>query len=137
MYHPGSARDSAHAPWEKAFDKVVTPFEELIHHESTSGLLLMACAVLALTLADSALHGWYEHLLHTPVGFTVGDWRLEHSLHHWINDGLMWLFFFLVGLEIKREVLVGQLSDFRQALLPIVPAALYALINAGGPGASG
>jgi len=136
---------SQHAPWEKAFDKVVTPFEEFIHHESTSGLLLMACAVLALIFANTALHDSYEHILHTPVGFSVGGWRLEHSLHHWINDGLMWLFFFLVGLEIKREVLVGQLSDFRQALLPIiaaiggmvVPAALYALINVGGEGLSG
>ena len=136
---------SQHAPWEKAFDKVVTPFEEFIHHESTSGLLLMACAVLALTFANTALHDSYAHILHIPVGFSFGGWRLEHSLHHWINDGLMWLFFFLVGLEIKREVLVGQLSDFRQALLPIiaaiggmvVPAALYALINVGGEGLSG
>jgi NhaA family Na+:H+ antiporter len=133
------------APWEEAFDKVVTPFDEFIHHESTSGLLLMACALLALVFANTALHETYTHLLHTPVGFGVGDWRLEHSLHHWINDGLMWLFFFLVGLEIKREVLVGQLSDLRQAVLPIiaaiggmvVPAALYALFNAGGEGVSG
>lgn len=134
-----------HAPWEKAFDKVVTPFEEFIHHESTSGFLLMACAVTALVLANSALHHGYEHVLHTPIGFSIGEWRLEYSLHHWINDGLMWLFFFLVGLEIKREVLVGQLSDFRAALLPIiaaiggmvVPASLYALLNAGGEGSAG
>ncbi|WP_078118392.1 Na+/H+ antiporter NhaA [Thiosocius teredinicola] len=136
---------SRHAPWEKTFDKVVTPFEEFIHHESTSGLLLMACAVVALVLANTALHDTYEHILHAPIGFSIGGWQLEHSLHHWINDGLMWLFFFLVGLEIKREVLVGQLSDMRQAMLPIiaaiggmvVPAGLYALINAGGTGISG
>lgn len=131
-----------HAPWEKAFDKVVSPFEEFIHHESTSGLLLMACAVLALIFANTGLHHAYEHLLHAPIGFNIGDWRLEHSLHHWINDGLMWLFFFLVGLEIKREVLVGQLSDFKQALLPIiaaiggmvVPALFYAAMNLGSDG---
>ena len=136
---------STHAPWEKAFDKVVTPFEEFIHHESTSGLLLMACAIIALFFANSALHHGYEHVLHTPIGFNIGEWRLEHSLHHWVNDGLMWLFFFLVGLEIKREVLVGQLSVFRQALLPIiaaiggmlVPALMYASFNLGGPGING
>lgn len=136
---------SLHAPWEQAFDKIVTPFEEFIHHESTSGLLLMACALLALIFANTALHDSYEHLLHVPVGFSIGAWRLEHSLHHWINDGLMWLFFFLVGLEIKREVLVGQLADFRQALLPIVaaiggmvvPATLYVLLNIRGDGLSG
>ncbi len=136
---------SQHAPWEKTFEKVVTPFEEFIHHESTSGLLLMACAILALIFANSALHHSYEHILHVPIGFSLGEWRLEHSLHHWINDGLMWLFFFLVGLEIKREVLVGQLSDFRQALLPIiaavggmvVPALFYVFFNFGGAGISG
>ncbi|MDJ0833952.1 MAG: Na+/H+ antiporter NhaA [Gammaproteobacteria bacterium] len=136
---------STHAPWEKAFDKVVTPFEEFIHHESTSGLLLMACAILALFLANSALHHGYEHVLHTPIGFNIGDWRLEHSLHHWVNDGLMWLFFFLVGLEIKREVLVGQLSVMRQAMLPIVaaiggmvvPALLYVVFNLGSEGING
>lgn len=134
-----------HAPWEQAFDKIVTPFEEFIHHESTSGLLLMACAVLALVFANTALHDTYAHVLHTPIAISVGGWALEHSLHHWINDGLMWLFFFLVGLEIKREVLVGQLSDIRQAMLPIVaaiggmvvPAAFYALINQGGDGIAG
>jgi len=136
---------SKHAPWEKTFEKVVTPFEEFIHHESTSGLLLMACAILALVFANTAFHASYEHILHTPIGFSFGEWRLEHSLHHWINDGLMWLFFFLVGLEIKREILVGQLSEFRQALLPIiaaiggmvVPALFYVLFNLGGEGISG
>lgn len=136
---------SKHAPWEKTFDKVVTPFEEFIHHESTSGLLLMACAILALVFANTALHTGYEHILHAKIGFHFGDWRLERTLHHWINDGLMWLFFFLVGLEIKREVLVGQLSDFRQALLPIiaaiggmaVPALLFVAFNLGGEGING
>jgi NhaA family Na+:H+ antiporter len=73
------------APWENAFDKVVTPFEEFIHHESTSGLLLMACAVLALIFANSALHATDKHLLDTPVGFSVGGWRFERSLQHWIS----------------------------------------------------
>ena len=134
-----------HEKWEKAFSKVITPFEEFVHKETTSGLLLMACAVLALILANSALHHTYEHILHTPLAISLGHWKLEYSLHHWINDGLMWLFFFLVGLEIKREVLVGQLSDFKQAVLPIiaaiggmaVPALFYAALNTEGIGAKG
>jgi NhaA family Na+:H+ antiporter len=131
--------------WERAFEKVITPFEEFVHKETTSGLLLMACAVLALVLANSALHHTYEHILHTPLAISLGNWKLEYSLHHWINDGLMWLFFFLVGLEIKREVLVGQLSKIRQAVLPIIaaiggmvmPALFYYLLNADGIGARG
>jgi len=134
-----------HEKWEKAFSKVITPFEEFVHKETTSGLLLMACAVLALILANTALHHTYEHILHTPLAISLGDWKLEYSLHHWINDGLMWLFFFLVGLEIKREVLVGQLSDIRQAVLPIiaaiggmaVPALFYWALNPDGVGAMG
>ncbi|MGB5261404.1 MAG: Na+/H+ antiporter NhaA [Gammaproteobacteria bacterium] len=131
--------------WEKAFEKVVTPFEDFIHKETTSGLLLMACAILAMVFANTGLHHSYEHILHTPLAISIGAWTLEHSLHHWINDGLMWLFFFLVGLEIKREVLVGQLSDFRQAVLPIiaaiggmaVPALLYYFLNTEGSGIRG
>lgn len=137
--------DEYDAPLEKVFDKVVTPFEEFIHQETTSGFLLMACAIVALIVANTALLHSYEHLLHTQVGFAFGDWRLEKTLHHWINDGLMALFFLVVGLEIKREILVGELSDFRQATLPIVaaiggmvvPAILFAITNFGSDSISG
>lgn len=110
------------APLEKVFDKIVSPFEQFIHDETASGLILMACAVVALIVANTALFHSYEHLLHTKVGFSFGEWTLEKTLHHWINDGLMALFFFVVGLEIKREVLVGELSDPRAASLPIIAA---------------
>jgi NhaA family Na+:H+ antiporter len=131
--------------WENAFGKIITPFEDFIHKETTSGLILMACAVLALVLANSALHHTYEHVLHAPVGFILGSWKLEFTLHHFINDGLMWLFFFLVGLEIKREVLVGQLNNVKQATLPIiaaiggmvVPALFYHALNTSGVGVHG
>jgi Na+:H+ antiporter, NhaA family len=131
--------------WENAFGKIVTPFEDFIHKETTSGLILMACAVLALVLANTALHHTYEHVLHAPVGFILGSWKLEFTLHHFINDGLMWLFFFLVGLEIKREVLVGQLNNIKQATLPIiaaiggmvVPALFYYYFNSSGTGVDG
>lgn len=122
---------------EKAFSKIATPFEQFIHKETTGGYLLMVCTVIALLVVNIGFNEGYLHLLHTPVGFNFGPWELEKTLHHWINDGLMALFFFVVGLEIKREVLVGELSDIRQASLPIVaalggmivPAAIYAAVN--------
>ena len=137
--------ETADAPLEKIFDKISSPFEDFIHHESASGLLLMVCAIIALIAANSALAEGYVHLLHTPVGFAFGDIHLEKTLHHWINDGLMALFFFVVGLEIKREVLVGELSDPRQASLPIiaafggmiVPALVYFAFNPEGDAAAG
>lgn len=130
---------------ERIFDRVTTPIEEFIHDQTAGGLVLMACAVLALVLANSPWAESYAHILHTPITLSIGAWSLSHSLHHWINDGLMTLFFFVVGLEIKREFLVGELADRRRAALPIaaaiggmvVPAGIYALINAGGPGIAG
>lgn len=134
-----------HAPWEKSFDKILTPFEEFIHRETTSGLLLMGTAILALVLANGPLASAYEHVLHTIIGINIGSWTLEMSLHHWINDGLMALFFFVVGLELKRELLVGELAKPRNAALPIaaaiggmvIPALIYFAVNPGGDAALG
>ncbi|MCU7906483.1 MAG: Na+/H+ antiporter NhaA [Candidatus Thiodiazotropha sp. (ex Epidulcina cf. delphinae)] len=133
------------APWEKTFDKAFTPFEEFIHRQTTSGLLLMASAILAMVLANSLFADAYRHLVHTPLGVTLGGWVLEKTLHHWVNDGLMALFFFLVGLELKREFLVGELADPHQAALPIVaaiggmvvPALIYFALNPEGDAARG
>ncbi|MEJ2619730.1 MAG: Na+/H+ antiporter NhaA [Candidatus Thiodiazotropha sp.] len=124
---------------------MVTPFEEFIHKETGSGLILMACTLIALLLANSFLAQHYAHLLHTELAISLGGWELRHTLHHWINDGVMALFFMVVGLEIKREVIVGELSNFKAALMPIIaaiggmafPALFYYLINADGSGASG
>ena len=132
-------------PWEKAFDQISTPFEEFIHEESASGLILMACTLVALFLANSFLHHHYEHILHTELALSIGGWELRHTLHHWINDGLMALFFMVVGLEIKREVIVGELSDPKAALMPIIaavggiifPALIFYGINMGTPEAGG
>jgi NhaA family Na+:H+ antiporter len=134
-----------HAPWEKSFDKILTPFEEFIHRQTTSGLLLMGTAVLALVLANGPLSSAYERLVLTPIGLVIGGWTLEMTLHHWINDGLMALFFFVVGLELKRELLVGELAKPRNAALPIaaaiggmvVPALVYFAINPAGDAALG
>ncbi|MBB3061812.1 Na+/H+ antiporter NhaA [Microbulbifer rhizosphaerae] len=133
------------APLEGAFGRLVTPFEEFIHRQSSSGLLLITCAVIALIIANSPLQEGYEHLLELPVSLNAGDWDFSLSLHHWINDGLMAIFFFLVGLELKREFLVGELSDLKHAVLPVmaavggmlVPALIYAAFNSGTEGARG
>lgn len=133
------------APLEGAFGRLVTPFEEFIHRQSSSGLLLITGAVIALIIANSPLQEGYEHLLELPVSLHAGDWEFSLSLHHWINDGLMAIFFFLVGLELKREFLVGELSDLKHAVLPVmaaiggmlVPALIYTAFNSGTEGARG
>jgi len=128
------------APWEKAFDRVLSPLDEFIHRQTTSGVLLMLCALLALYLANSAYNAAYHRILEMP--FTIGfpGFQLSKSLHHWINDGLMALFFFVVGLELKRELLVGELANLKQAILPIasaiggmlVPVLIYLAVNPDG-----
>ncbi len=133
------------APWERAFNKVLTPFEEFIHRQTTSGLLLMIMAVLALLLANSPLAYLYQQIQHLDIGLSIGSWSIENSLHHWVNDGLMALFFFVVGLELKREILVGELANPRQAALPIVaaiggmvvPALIYFALNPEGDAVRG
>jgi len=133
------------APWEKAFKKVYTPFEHFLHSQTTTGLVLIIMTVLALIVANSPFNEAYQHLIHTKLSFSIGSLKLEHSLHHWINDGLMAIFFFLIGLEIKREILVGELSNIKVAILPIlaaiggmiIPALIYVSLNSGSIGANG
>ena len=134
-----------YAPWERAFKKVATPFEHFLHAQTTTGIILMVMTLLALLLANSSLSEGYQHFLHTPIDLTVGSWKLSNSLHHWINDGLMAIFFFIIGLEIKREILAGELSNLKVAILPILsaiggmlfPALIYLSINQGTQGANG
>lgn len=134
-----------YAPWEKAFKKIATPFEEFIHAQTTTGLILMIMTVVALILANSPVADAYGHFFHTYINIEAGSWKLSHSIHHWINDGLMAIFFFIIGLEIKREITVGELSDIKVAILPILaaiggmalPALIYLAINGGGEGAKG
>jgi len=128
------------APWEQAFNRVLTPIEEFIHRQTTSGILLMLCAIAALIIANSPWAETYYKILKIPFSIGAGEWVLSMSIHHWINDGLMALFFFVVGLELKREILVGELSNLKAALLPIIaaiggmilPAAIYMSINSSG-----
>lgn len=124
---------------------IVQPIEAFIHAETSGGLLLLACAAFALLWANSPFADGYVHFWETSLSFGFGSAGVAKSLHHWINDGLMVLFFFVVGLEIKRELLVGELSSVRKAVLPalaalggmLVPAFFYAIFNAGREGANG
>ena len=134
-----------YAPWEKAFLRVSTPFEHFLHAQTTTGIILMFMTLVALFLANTSFAEAYTHFFHTKIDFNVGSWKLSHTLHHWINDGLMAIFFFIIGLEIKREILVGELSTIKVAILPILsavggmvlPALIYLSINYAGNGASG
>jgi len=120
-------------------------FEWFVHSEVAGGFLLLACTVVALVWANSQWAGTYADVLHTYLGVSWGDASFKLSLHHWINDGLMVVFFFVVGLEIKRELVVGELSSFDKAALPVaaavggmvVPALLFTAVNLGGEGARG
>ena len=134
-----------HAPWERAFDRILTPLEDFIHRQTTSGILLMICAVVALVIANSPIHESYEHFLHEQIAISFGNKAFSLSIHHWINEALMAMFFFIMGLELKRELLVGELSTPSQALLPImaaiggmvIPALGYFVFNTSGPDAKG
>lgn len=126
-------------------EKVILPFQEFVKTESFSGILLISFMFIALVWANSPWSSSYESLWQTQVNVSVGSFKIDKPLLLWINDGLMAVFFFVVGLEIKRELLVGELSSLRKALFPIaaalggmlVPAALYLIFNANGPGVSG
>ena len=127
------------------FQRILSPFARFAHTESSGGIVLIAATLVAIGWANSPWAASYHHLWETPVTVGAGAYALTYPLHHWINDGLMAVFFFLVGLEIKREFLVGELASFRRASLPIaaalggmvVPALIYAALNVGGRGEAG
>ena len=104
-----------HAPLEKPARVVIDPFVGFINAQSASGWVLIAATVLAVAVANSALGSSYQNFLHLSFGIELGSFRFQQSIQHWINDGLMSLFFFLLSLELKRELLVGQLSSIRRA----------------------
>ena len=131
---------------KEPIEVLLNPINEFLHKEASGGILLIICTVVALVWANSPWSDSYHHLWHTYINIDFGNvLNLNYSLHHWINDGLMAIFFFTVGLEIKRELLVGELSSMQKASLPIagaiggmvVPALLYVIFNSGGQGADG
>jgi len=124
----------------------VSPFlREFLRSEAASGVLLLLAAVAAIALANSPWKDAYAHATHLPLRFGDGSLRVDTTLSHAINDGLMAVFFLVVGLEIKREFLTGELSGKGAAILPVaaacggaaVPALIYAAFNAGTPAAHG
>ncbi|WP_286238630.1 Na+/H+ antiporter NhaA [Neptuniibacter halophilus] len=133
------------APWEKAFDRVLTPLEEFIHRQTTSGILLMLCALIALVIANGPFAEAYHHIFQQYLTIGLENVNLSKTIHHWVNDGLMAIFFLVVGLELKRELLVGELANPKQAMLPIiaalggmmVPAVIYLITNPTGHTAHG
>jgi len=131
---------------KEPIEVLLKPINEFLHQEASGGILLIICTVIALAWANSPWSDSYHHLWHSYLSVNIGNLlNLDYSIHHWINDGLMAIFFFTVGLEIKRELLVGELSSMQKASLPIAgaiggmvaPALFYIIFNMGGEGANG
>jgi len=126
-------------------DRLTGPVERVLHIEAASGIVLLLCTIVALVLSNSAAAEAFLGFWNMPVGVEFGSFSVSHSLQHWVNDGLMAIFFFVIGLEVKREIVHGELRDMRRAALPIaaalggmaVPAALYLAFVHEGPNARG
>jgi len=122
-------------------DRLLKPLHDFLHLESSGGLILMVAAALALVIANSPLAVHYAALLQLPLEIKIGTFGIAKPLLLWINDGLMAVFFFLVGMELKREVVEGHLSSLRRASLPafaalggmLAPAVFYSVLNWGDP----
>jgi NhaA family Na+:H+ antiporter len=122
---------------QRGLENIQNPFSSFIRAQTTTSWALLLATIVALWWANSDFYSTYQNLKHTPIGFFLGDFKLQASLKHIINDGLMVLFFFLLGLEIKREVLAGDLArtENRRMLMlcaiggMVCPAAIYLLFN--------
>ena len=133
------------APSDPLHRRMVRPLQEFLQESTASAVLLLIAALVALVWVNSPIGDSYDRLWRTTFTIGSGRWAVSHDLRHWVNDGLMALFFLVVGLEIKREFLSGELRDRRTAALPViaavggmaVPALIYLAINAGGDGARG
>jgi NhaA family Na+:H+ antiporter len=126
-------------------DSIVDPLKRFLHIESTSGIVLLAATILALLLANSFIEEDFLALWKKMFGFRIGEFQMNYSFQHWINDFLMTIFFFVIGLEVKRELVLGELRDIRRAALPIigaiggmlVPALIYFALQHGSPAERG
>jgi NhaA family Na+:H+ antiporter len=154
MAPTGSTRDDPprpglRVPWAHSDRllprRVVRPLQEFLQTSTSSGWLLVVAAVVALVWANSPISDTYERAWRTTLSVGFGDHGISEDLRYWVNDGLMALFFLVVGLEIKRELLTGELRDRRAAALPaiaavggmLVPALIYLAVNVGGDGVRG
>ncbi|MGH0034092.1 MAG: Na+/H+ antiporter NhaA [Myxococcota bacterium] len=141
-----ATRDQIELPLPREpIHRITVPIAHFLHIEAASGGVLLACTAIALMMANSDWSAAYLSFWKTPVGFGFGDFQVSHSLKHWINDGLMAVFFFVIGLEVKREIAIGELGSLRKAALPvagalggmIVPAGIYLVLQSGQPGQAG
>jgi len=144
MAHPSSGHEHLPIPREPVH-RLTAPFVRFLHVQSASGVVLLLATAVALFLANSDAADAVHHFWMTPIGIEIGDFSLRYPLEHWVNDALMAIFFFVVGLEVKRELVLGELREVRKASLPIAaalggmiaPAAIYLSLQHGQPGESG
>jgi Na+:H+ antiporter, NhaA family len=123
----------------KFISLALKPASTFFKHESSTGILLFVCAVIAIVWANSPLKESYHNLWYNYLTIRVAGFEVSKTFHHWINDGLMSVFFFVVGLELKREIVGGELSSLKKAILPfgaamggmIIPALIYTVFNFG------
>ncbi len=122
---------------EAPIRRLMLPFTRFFEIEAASGIVLLLCTIAALLIANSDHAAEYAHFWHETMGVKIGEWAFSQSIHHWITDGLMTIFFFVMGLEIKRELVAGELRDPKNAALPVIgaiggmiaPAVIYMLLN--------
>jgi NhaA family Na+:H+ antiporter len=132
------------APVRQAAAAITSPIRRILAIEAASGLVLLTATIAALVWAN-VWTASYEALWHTPIGGRIGPWTVDRPLHFWVNDGLMTVFFLVVGLEIRREIFEGEIASLRKAALPLaaavggmlVPAIIFATLNAGRDGSAG
>jgi NhaA family Na+:H+ antiporter len=142
----GSFMDKPPYPLEPLFGRILSPFEEFLRRTTAGGVVLIGTTIIALALATAFGADAIDRFTGRTLALSAANrYTLGFTLQQWINDGLMALFFLLVGLELKREILVGELSSMKDAALPVIaatggmvaPALIYAALNVGTPGASG
>src|SRR6478672_11169455 len=103
-------------------NKFANLFKAFFESEKVAGLFLLFCTIVSLIIANSGVGESYIHFMHTTIDMSFGAVKLDHSVEQWVNDGLMAIFFLMVGLEVKRELLVGELASFSNAVMPVVAA---------------
>ena len=129
----------------RPIERLTRPLVRFLHIESASGVVLLAATAVALVAANSSFAESYTRFWNLRFTLGLGDWSLTYPLWYWVNDGLMTVFFFMVGLEIKREAVSGELRDIRRVISPAaaafggaaVPAVIYLLVLKGEPGQQG
>ena len=144
-HHQAGLSASEPYPLERLFGAIVSPLERFLRQATAGGVVLVATTALTLAIANSPFADSFARFWEHSAELTLGAWTLDQTLHHWVNDALMALFFLLVGLELKREILLGELASLKNAALPIaaavggmvVPALLYLAMNPDAPAARG